>query len=143
MKTSTGITLKSLLVSALITGFCSLAISNPAHATPPTEGFCDCSISGEPICHIPPGNHENEHTIFVGESALDAHLNHGDMLGACPGDGDDEEYGAEHANNAEHARNNEHASGDDLTCTCADGTAGNWNNPESTAVYSLRSVQGE
>jgi len=37
------------------------------------------------ICHFPPGNPENEHTIEVGEPALPAHLAHGDSMGACPG----------------------------------------------------------
>lgn len=36
------------------------------------------------ICHIPPGNPAAKHTITVSESALDAHLGHGDTLGACP-----------------------------------------------------------
>lgn len=35
------------------------------------------------VCHIPPGNPENFHTIKIGEKALDAHLAHGDMAGAC------------------------------------------------------------
>lgn len=35
------------------------------------------------VCHIPPGNPENPHTIEVGESALPAHLAHGDTEGAC------------------------------------------------------------
>jgi hypothetical protein len=38
------------------------------------------------ICHYPPGNPENEHTIEVGEPAVPAHLAHGDTQGACPGD---------------------------------------------------------
>lgn len=40
---------------------------------------------GEPvtICHIPPGNPSNAHTITVGAAAVSAHLNHGDTLGAC------------------------------------------------------------
>jgi hypothetical protein len=36
-----------------------------------------------PICHIPPGNPENKHTILVGASAVPAHLGHGDYLGRC------------------------------------------------------------
>jgi hypothetical protein len=36
------------------------------------------------ICHVPPGNPDNEHTIIVGEPAVDAHVdNHGDSMGPC------------------------------------------------------------
>ena len=35
------------------------------------------------ICHIPPGNPSNVHTISVSQKALDAHLTHGDILGEC------------------------------------------------------------
>jgi hypothetical protein len=37
------------------------------------------------LCHIPPGNPANMHTITVGEPAVQAHLGHGDKLGACAG----------------------------------------------------------
>jgi hypothetical protein len=36
------------------------------------------------ICHIPPGNPANAHTLCIGNAAVPAHLdNHGDSLGAC------------------------------------------------------------
>ncbi len=35
------------------------------------------------ICHRPPGNPENEHTITVGAPAVPAHLAHGDDIGEC------------------------------------------------------------
>ena len=36
------------------------------------------------LCHVPPGNPDNAHTIEVGQGAAAAHLAHGDSLGACP-----------------------------------------------------------
>ena len=40
------------------------------------------------ICHFPPGNRENAHTITVGVAAVPAHvLLHGDTLGECDGGG--------------------------------------------------------
>jgi hypothetical protein len=45
------------------------------------------------ICHVPPGNPGQQHTITVGEPAVDAHLAHGDERGECdeerPGRDDD------------------------------------------------------
>jgi hypothetical protein len=36
------------------------------------------------ICHRPPGNPDNAHTLSVGAPAVPAHLAHGDTLGPCP-----------------------------------------------------------
>jgi uncharacterized membrane protein YgcG len=43
------------------------------------------------ICHIPPGNPANAHTLCVGTPSVPAHLDHGDFVGtcSCAGDGSD------------------------------------------------------
>jgi hypothetical protein len=53
-------------------------------ATPDSGGPSDSDKCT--ICHVPPGNPANAHTITVGCSAVEAHLrNHpGDCLGPCP-----------------------------------------------------------
>ena len=43
------------------------------------------SVERVTLCHIPPGNPSNAHTITVGSPAVAAHLAHGDDLGACVG----------------------------------------------------------
>lgn len=58
----------------------------------PTSGDVDVEASQNDIedkvtiCHVPPGNPDNAHTIVVGAQAVPAHLNHGDFEGECDGD---------------------------------------------------------
>jgi len=57
----------------------------------PDPRACDpADTSKTTVCHIPPGNPANAHTICVGNAAVPAHIDHGDVLGTCtcPGDGD-------------------------------------------------------
>jgi len=35
------------------------------------------------VCHIPPGNAENAHTITIDQNAVGTHLDHGDSVGSC------------------------------------------------------------
>ena len=60
-----------------------LGASTPNSGT--TENSGTEEGEGVTICHIPPGNPANAHTITVGEPAVKAHLRHGDTLGACDG----------------------------------------------------------
>jgi hypothetical protein len=44
----------------------------------------DAGVPKVTICHVPPGNPENAHTITVGFPAVAPHLAlHGDSIGAC------------------------------------------------------------
>ncbi len=51
----------------------------------------DEAEEGVTLCHIPPGNPDNAHTITVGAPAVKAHLHHGDHLGACEGSSEPDE----------------------------------------------------
>ncbi len=60
-----------LRISSAILLFAFLALSAPAWA------------AKVQVCHIPPGNPSNFHTITINENALQAHLAHGDLAGPC------------------------------------------------------------
>jgi len=50
----------------------------------PADDDGDTNTDHVVICHVPPGNPDNAHTITVGAPAVAAHTaNHGDRLGAC------------------------------------------------------------
>ncbi|ATX81537.1 hypothetical protein Ga0123462_0667 [Mariprofundus ferrinatatus] len=73
------------------------------------------------VCHLPPGNPDNVQSIEVGESAVQAHLAHGDTLGSCAHV--DEE--TEHSESADEA-----------------AAGGGTPNAKPIRVYSIRSIQG-
>lgn len=54
-----------------------------------TPGIAIAGSAKVNVCHIPPGNPANFHTISVGAKALQAHLNHGDLEGSCLASCDD------------------------------------------------------
>jgi hypothetical protein len=55
-------------------------LGDSAEMDAPREGE-----EGVTLCHIPPGNPANAHTLTVGAPAVKAHLRHGDHLGAWEG----------------------------------------------------------
>ncbi|ATB45155.1 hypothetical protein [Corallococcus macrosporus] len=58
----------------------------PAWGDEPTyPGDGETSPDKVTICHIPPGNPANAHSITVSVSAWPAHERHGDTLGPCDG----------------------------------------------------------
>lgn len=50
------------------------------------------------ICHVPPGNPANAHSITISANAWPAHQAHGDQLGACGSisQGSDQDQGGHH-----------------------------------------------
>lgn len=63
-------------LAAMIATIAAIVLLNPSIAQERTN-------KKVVICHVPPGNPDNAHTIEVSENAVDAHLAHGDYLGAC------------------------------------------------------------
>lgn len=64
---------------ALHSAMCAAVHAGKAH-----PNACDPQDTKKTtVCHIPPGNPANAHTICVGNPAVPAHLAHGDHLGVC------------------------------------------------------------
>ncbi len=69
----------NLLQSLCVCCLC-MAVTGLAAA----DGPCEEGPNGKvTICHVPPGNPDNAHTISVSPNAADAHLRHGDYCGPC------------------------------------------------------------
>src|SRR4051812_38263380 len=49
----------------------------------PEDSSVHGGVAKVTICHVPPGNPANAHSITVGAPAVRAHLAHGDYIGAC------------------------------------------------------------
>lgn len=62
------------IVTTLLTLACCLLLATAAQAAPAQK---------VKVCHIPPGNPSNFHTITISDNALAAHLGHGDLAGSC------------------------------------------------------------
>ena len=87
----------TLLSVQLIVG-CGAMQPNPLDAAakrmPSSEGTSSNQLGFDGpygktvLCHVPPGNPRDSHTIAVGFRAQEAHLAHGDSLGPCPDDQD-------------------------------------------------------
>lgn len=73
----------------------------PEHGDEGEEGK-DQEAKQVTICHRPPGNPDNEHTITIGEPAWQAHEGHGDHKGACEEEGDHEEHADNEASTSGH-----------------------------------------
>ncbi|MCH8880031.1 MAG: hypothetical protein IID34_09125 [Planctomycetes bacterium] len=75
------------IVKAVVTSVASAFVLDdlsfvPAAMDPCADEDGDGRVA---ICHVPPGNPNNAHTITVNEDAVPAHLAHGDYCGPCEG----------------------------------------------------------
>ncbi|MEJ7596489.1 MAG: hypothetical protein WKG01_01160 [Kofleriaceae bacterium] len=81
-----------LFLATILLAACSVGESDSSLYLTGTEegalttalGAKECMGKKVLVCHVPPGNPANAHTICVGEPAADPHVaQHGDTLGAC------------------------------------------------------------
>lgn len=69
----------------------SMYLTGTEEAAVTVNGVVTCeNPKKELICHIPPGNPDNAHSICVSKNAVETHQSHhGDPIGACVVDGGD------------------------------------------------------
>lgn len=84
--------MRRILFSLVMLAACGVGNGDPSVYLTGTEqgylttasGAKTCAGHKVLICHIPPGNPANAHTICVDKSAVQPHVQqHGDTLGAC------------------------------------------------------------
>lgn len=76
---------KPLDVSATytVTGYEDEQASIDAETIPERTMTRPAALEKLIVCHVPPGNFDNEHEIEIDEAAWPAHREHGDRLGRC------------------------------------------------------------
>jgi hypothetical protein len=100
IKRSSTMFLMGTLAALALSGACTAEVTVTSQAeknlpetctaNTPDPRACDpADTKKTTVCHVPPGNPANAHTICVGNAAVPAHINHGDFLGtySCPGGG--------------------------------------------------------
>jgi hypothetical protein len=85
-------------LAALALGACTAQVAGSSQAEKSLPETCTANATDSracdpadtkktTVCHIPPGNPANAHTICVGNAAVPAHIDHGDFIGTCTCDG--------------------------------------------------------
>ena len=68
----------------LLLSLCACCLCMAVTGLAAADGPCEEGPNGKvTICHVPPGNPDNAHTISVSPHAANAHLGHGDHCGPC------------------------------------------------------------
>ena len=81
--TTTALAIFFVATAVVVIGGLGVLVSQQA-AFASTEPYDPKKVT---ICHIPPGNPAERHTITVDANAVAAHIrNHGDYIGACQPD---------------------------------------------------------
>ncbi len=75
--------LLSLSVLTFVGVGCTMASGDASEHAAQQQSAMQAAADPITICHLPPGNPSNAHTITIDTSALPAHLAHGDSQGAC------------------------------------------------------------
>lgn len=75
-----GSILSAAFLLAFVAGCGGTEVDQRVDSLPQAQSDLSAKIT---MCHLPPGNPANAHTISVGPPAFKAHLAHGDYLGAC------------------------------------------------------------